>query len=150
MEGPRRMFIATLYLSTCLLAVPVPQADDSVRSERDRWQGVWHIDELEITTGKRSSRLKFAETDEASWNVNDNALELVGLMYPFTKAQLAFYPGKDSKDIKLTIADGDKIGTSLEGTYTRNDDRIDLEFSCWPKDKDETIKLLFRLRKTSK
>lgn len=136
-----------LFAWSFLFASPAPPDTNSAKAERERWQGTWRITQMDITTGKRSARLKFEEAESAAWRVDGDDVELMGLNFPFTKARLSLDLAKDPKRITLTLVDGSKKGDKIEGTYTRDGDRIDVEFPDWPKDKNESAKLKFRLKK---
>ena len=143
------MTVFGLFAWSFLFAAPTPPDTDPAKAERERWQGVWRVTQMEITTGQRTARLKFDEADSAAWRVEGDVVELTGLNFRFTKARLSLDLAKDPKRIALTLVDGAKKGEKIEGTYTRDGDRIDVEFPNWPKEKDESAKLKFNLKKQS-
>jgi uncharacterized protein (TIGR03067 family) len=144
------MFAIALFTSAFLHAAPVPPDTDPAQAECARWQGTWRVTEMEITTGKRTARLKFTEHDEAAWHIEANVLELAGLKFPFTKARLTFDPAQAPKRISLTFVDGPQKDQKIEGTFSRDGDRIDVDFPRWPKEKDESAQLKFSLQRQGK
>ena len=124
-----------------LLAAPAP-----AHSECEHWQGEWRIVQMEITVGTRTARLKFAEKDDASWRVKDGMLTIFGLMAPSSNANLRFDAKNEPKKITLTFVDGTKIGPTVDGTFVRDGNSIEVEFLKWPRE-GETVKLKLSLRR---
>lgn len=122
------------------LAAPVPP--DPAKSELDHWQGEWRVVQMEITTGKRTARLKFTEKEQAAWTIKNDQLEISGLMFAFTKAKLVL----DAKHVKLTLTDGALKGQLVEGEFVRDGNTLNLEFTAWPKDNEQTVSLRLSLQ----
>ena len=73
-------------ITAFLFAAPAPPAP----SECELWQGAWRIVQIEITTGKRTARLKFTDKDDAFWRIKDGMLSITGLMAPSSNANVGF------------------------------------------------------------
>lgn len=142
------MFAVVLLSSASVLAAPAPPNPDPVRAEQKIWQGTWKILQMDITTGQRTARLKFRETDEAEWRVKEDHLEIAGLNFPYAAARLRFDPKSDPKHLSLHLQDGSKAGPTVEATYTRDGDSIEIEIVKWPRDNDgDTCKLRLTLKR---
>jgi uncharacterized protein (TIGR03067 family) len=142
------MFAYILITTASLLFAPLPPAVDSAKAEQKLWQGAWKIQQMEITTGERTARLKFKVEDEASWRVKEDQLEIIGLNFPYSAAKLRFDSANDPKHVSLILQDGSKPGPTVEGSYTRDGDGIEIEIVKWPRDKDgETVKLRLTLKR---
>lgn len=141
------MSVFAALATSFLLATPIHSASDPSKAESDKWQGGWRVVQMEITTGERTSRLKFTDKDDASVHVKDNCLEITGLMFPYLKGQLSFDPSRTPKRITIVLANDTKKGPTVEGTYTREDDGIELEIAKWPGEQNATVKLKLSLRR---
>lgn len=141
------MSCLAVVISAYFLTSPAPKSADPAKAERARWQGAWKVEAMEITTGKRTARLKFTEMDEAALRVKDDAFEMTGLMLPYTSGKLTFDPSGDPKRITLSLRDGPKKGPAVAGTYIMDGEGIELEVAEWPRDKDETVKLRLSLKR---
>lgn len=145
------MFALTILSAASLLAAPAPATGDAAKAEQKVWQGNWKILQMEITTGERTARLKFQNSDEAEWRVKDDRLDIVGLTFPYTAAKLRFDSATDPKHLTLDLQDGAKPGPTVEATYVRDGDGIDIEMPKWPRDKDgETVKLRLTMKRIKK
>lgn len=142
------MFACTLFASAALLGAPAPQGADTAKAEQKHWQGAWKILQMEITTGDRTARLKFKPENEAAWRVKDDRLEVIGLNFPYSTAKLRFDSADDPKHLTLNLKDGAKPGPTVEATYMREGDGVEIEIAKWPRDKDgETVKLRLTLKR---
>jgi uncharacterized protein (TIGR03067 family) len=146
MEG-HGMSVLGIVISAYLLASPAPKGDDAAKSERAKWQGTWRIAAMEITTGERTSRLVFSDSEMTWVRVNDDLLEISGLNFPYSAGKLTLDPTKDPKRLTLRLIDKSKKGPTIEGTYARDGDDLRLELPKWPRDKDETVKLRLDLKR---
>ena len=136
--------MAVLNIVTAFLfAAPAPPTP----SECEYWQGEWRIVQVEITTGKRTARLKFSEKNDACWRIKDGMLTITGLMAPSSNAKVRFDVKNEPKRIVLAfINTGTTAGPIAEGTFTRDDDAIEIEFPEW-RDDGKTVKLRLSLRR---
>lgn len=142
------MFAYTLITTTLLLGAPAPQGVDAAKAEQKDWQGGWKILQMEITTGDRTARLKFKPEDEAAWRVKEDQLEIIGLNFPYSAAKLRFDSASDPKHLTLILKEGAKSGPTVEATYMRDGDGVEIEIVKWPRDKDgETVKLRLTLKR---
>jgi uncharacterized protein (TIGR03067 family) len=138
----------TFVAFTSLLAVNAPLPVDSSKEEQKHRQGHWKILQMDITTGDRTARLKFRAEDEAAWSIKGDQLEVAGLNFPYSKAKLRFDSASDPKHLTLILQDGSKPGPTVEATYTRDGQSIDIEIVKWPRDKDgDTVKLRLILKR---
>lgn len=142
------MFAISLFTVASLLAAPAPSNADAAKSEQKLWQGAWKIQQMDITTGERTARLKFRDEDEAEWRVKDDQLEITDLTFPYAAAKLRFDSATNPKHLTLKLQDGSKPGPIVEATYMREGDDVEIELVKWPRDKDgETCKLRLTLRR---
>jgi uncharacterized protein (TIGR03067 family) len=141
------MSAISVFISAFLLSSPGPRPDEPAKAERARWQGSWRVVQMEITTGERTTRLKFSEGEDANLRIKGDCLEITGLNFPYRAATITLDPTKEPKRIILSLADGEKKGPVVDGTYTHESDGIELELPKWPRNKTETVKLRLSLKR---
>ncbi len=121
-----------VLLFACILRAPITDQTDSNQIEIKQWQGHWKIKQLEVINGKKIARLRFADDADASWEMKQDQLTLVGMEVAMNQARITFKPHMKNKIIIKFFDKDNKNGPVVEGIYSRTGDTGTIEVPQWP------------------